>query len=207
MEMARSSAESPRKLSTLEQTVLGIVWLRGPCTIYAVMRELESSESSYHRSRASTAYSVAKRLTGFGLIEPESGGEASVQITAVGKEALMAWLTPPVPMADVAHSADLLRLRFFFLGALPPEARLRFIDEAIISLEDLSLRAEGLVEQNEQIGEYFGALATVSMVLETQARIQWLRLARKWVMLDPAPGYAERLRLAVREIRFQKPGI
>lgn len=173
--------------------MLGIVWLRGPCTIYVAMRELASSESSFHRSRAGTAYSIAKRLVRFGMLEQADDPAALVRITPLGKSALHAWLAPPVPMADVAHTADLLRLRFFFLGALSPADRIAFIEEAIMSLEELEATATGLIVKNEEIGEYFGALATISVVLESRARIQWLQLAREWVNLEPGAGYSARL--------------
>jgi len=167
------------KFTTIEMTVLGMTWLRGPCTIYAVMMELSSSASTYHKSRAGTAYSVAKRLLKLGLIENVDDGQ--VRVTAAGEMALGEWVGPSVPMMDVAHSADLLRLRFFFLGALPAEKRLAFIDESIASLEIFLARCEDLIPKNEEIGDYFGALATVSSVLEARARIEWLRLVREWV--------------------------
>lgn len=171
-----------RKLSSLEQTVLGLVWLRGPVTIYAVMKDLSLSASSFHKSRAGAAYSVAKRLMDFGLIRPADAGsslkENRVVVTDEGSAALREWLSPPVPMGDVAHSADLIRLRFFFLEALDLEERLEFIDQAILSVESLKKSSEELIAENQQIGEYFGALATLSFILEAEARIKWLRLVR-----------------------------
>ena len=176
------NGQKKRKLSSLEQTVLGLVWLRGPVTIYAVMKDLSLSESSYHKSRAGAAYSVAKRLIDFGLIchaEADKGKEEKrVVITDQGSASLKEWLSPPVPMGDVAHSADLLRLRFFFLEALDLEARLEFIDKSILSLEELKGRSEALIAENQKIGEYYGAVATLSFILEADARIRWLRLAR-----------------------------
>lgn len=177
-----SGPRPERKLSSLEQTVLGLVWLRGPVTIYAVMKDLSVSESSFHKSRAGAAYSVAKRLMEFGLIrhpeEDAEGKENQVIVTEEGEARLREWLSPPVPQEDVAHSADLLRLRFFFLEALDHEQRLQFIDQSILCLEELRSRCEGLIAENQQIGEYYGALATISFVLEAEARIKWLKLVR-----------------------------
>ena len=172
-----------RGLSNLEMTVLGFAWLRGPCTTYSIMKELSLSESSYHKSRAGAAYSVSKRLIGFGLLEPVEDG--LVQISKTGVEALREWVTPPTPMADIAHSADLVRLRFFFLGVVAAEVRLEFIDQAIGGLEEFLGRCRGLLRENEEIGDYFGVLATVSSVYETEARIKWLRLVREYAV-DPA---------------------
>lgn len=161
-------------------TVLGLAWLRGPCSTYAIMKELSASASSFHKSRAGTAYSVAKRLLKFGLLEATSNGE-QIQITADGVRALQGWLSAPVPQRDIAHSADLVRLRFFFIGCIDQPARLRFIDSAIDGLQKFLQRCEELVPENEAIGDYFGVLATLSTILETQARIEWLRIVRNWV--------------------------
>lgn len=176
---------SQKKFSTVEMTVLGMTWLRGPCTIYAVMKELSASESTYHKSRAGTAYSVAKRLLDLGLIEKVEGD--LVQATDEGERVLREWTGPSVPMMDVAHSADLLRMRFFFLEVLPPDERLEFIDRSIESLRKFRKRCLGLIKQNEEIGDYFGGLATVNAVMETDARIKWLELVREWVQ-NPIGG-------------------
>lgn len=169
-----------RKLSTIEMTVLGLAWLRGPCTTYAIMKELSASASSFHKSRAGTAYSVAKRLLKFGLLEAIPNGER-IQITPAGVAALQGWMSVPVPQRDIAHSADLVRLRFFFLGVVDQPSRLRFIDSSVDGLQQFLQRCEELVPANEAIGDYFGVLATLSTILETQARIEWLLLVRKWV--------------------------
>lgn len=171
-----------RKLSNLEMTVLGLAWLRGPCTIYSIMKELSLSASSFHKSRAGTAYSVANRLLEFGLMELVDDPEGAVRITDAGEEMLRQWIEPPVPMADVSHSADMLRLRFFFLGVVDEASRIAFIDSSIEGLKVFLKRCEDLIQENEDIGDYFGALATVSSILETRARIEWLAMVREWVL-------------------------
>jgi len=176
------AAENQRKLSNLEMTVLGFAWLRGPCTIYSIMKELSLSASTFHKSRAGTAYSVANRLLEFGMLEAIEEPAGAIRITGSGEEALREWIEPPVPMADVAHSADMLRLRFFFLGVVDQESRIAFIDSSIEGLHEFLKRCEGLIQENEDIGDYFGALATVSTILETRARIEWLTLVREWVI-------------------------
>lgn len=178
------------KTSVLEHTVLGLAWLRGPCTIYSIMKQLSLSSSSFHKSRAGTAYSIGHRLLASGHLEYVEGeGEKedrNVRISEKGLEALRQWLRPPVPYEDISHSADLLRLRFFFLGSISLEERLAFIDNAIEGLEQFLRRCESLLGGNEELGDYFGVLATMSSILETQARIKWLRIVRKWVA-EPMP--------------------
>jgi DNA-binding PadR family transcriptional regulator len=164
-----------RKLTTIEMSFLGLVWLRQPCSIYAVMKELSTSASSFYKSRAGTTYAVAKRLIEFGLI---SQNDQVVTITESGIEALQNWLTPPIPHGDIAHSADLVRLRFFFLGVIPPAQRVAFVDDSIAGLRIFLKQCERLVLENEAIGDYFGVLATLSTILETKARIEWLAMVR-----------------------------
>ncbi len=168
-----------RKLSNLECTVLGLAWLRGPCSIYSIMKDLSVSASSYHQSRAGAAYSVAKRLLEFGLLERRETDE--VAATEEGVRALREWVSVPIPMADITHSADLIRLRFFFLGAIEKDERLKFIDESIAGLQVFLSECEALLPANEALGEYFGVLATLSTIFETRARIAWLRAVRDLV--------------------------
>ncbi len=149
------------------------------------------SASSFHKSRAGTAYSVANRLIGFKLLETkvdeDGAAEGPVQITDAGIEALQSWFDLPIPSVDVAHSADLLRLRFFFIGIVEKKHRLAFIDSAVAELQDLLEKCRHLVSENQRIGDYFGALATLSAVLETEARINWLRIVREWVQNPLSP--------------------
>lgn len=171
-----------RALSTIELTLLGLAWLRGPCTIYSLMKELSASASSFHKSRAGTAYSVSNRLLGFGLLERcGPGPEGEVRVTDQGIEAIQAWLKPPIPYGDISHSADLIRLRFFFIGIIDKADRLAFIDSSIAGLREFLQRCTDLISANQAIGDYFGALATASTILETRARIRWLQIVRRWV--------------------------
>ncbi|QYK54235.1 MAG: hypothetical protein KF824_04895 [Fimbriimonadaceae bacterium] len=149
------------------------------------MKELSYSESTYHKSRAGTAYSVSKRLIENGLLQTVlqdvDTKENLVKVSESGEKALQQWLTPPLPQSDIAHSADLVRLRFFFLGVIHSEQRLALIDNTIGGLREFLARCEALIPANEQLGDYFGALATVSCILETKARLEWLTIVRDLV--------------------------
>lgn len=179
---------TPRKLSTIELTVLGMTFLRQPCTIYAVMKELGSSASSYYKSRAGTAYSVANRLISFGLLHQDE--DQLIRLTAAGEEALREWLTPPLPIHDIAHSADLIRLRTFFLEIVDAETRMSFLDSAEEGFRQHLSRCEDLLRENQEADDYYGGLATVSAILETQARLKWIQLIREWVR-DPQSGNSD----------------
>jgi len=164
-------------------TILGLTWLRGPCTVYAVMKELAASESTYYRSRAGTAYSVVNRLVKFGLIQLVKFGlihqaeDNSISITEPGTATLQKWVGPSIEQADIAHTVDWVRLRFFFLECLAPADRLTLIDRCLEGLAEFEQRCLNLIQVNQELGEYFGALATVNIVMETRARMRWLKPA------------------------------
>lgn len=186
MQKRQQRKHGKRALSNLELTFLGLAWLRGPCTVYSVMKELSLSASSFHKSRAGAAYSVSKRLTGFGYLERLA--DDLVGVTPEGVSELEEWFNTPVPMSEIAHSADLIRLRFFFIGIVDKERRLEFIDSSIKGLTEFLDTCEGLLPKNEALGDYFGVLATVSTIYETRARIEWLKLVRRWVVNPPPTG-------------------
>jgi len=189
-----------RPFTTVEMTVLGLTWLRGPCSVYVVMKELSLSESTFHRSRAGTAYSIVNRLLKLGHLRKSEDGLVSV--TATGESVLREWTGPEVPMLDVAHTADLLRLRCFFLGVLPESDRVAFVDKSLASLREFEQRCVELVHANEAIGDYYGVLATSCLVLETRARAAWLENVRP-LIASPLPkegGWASRVLQAIGSV-------
>ena len=176
--------------------MLGIVWLRGPCTIYVVMKELEGSPSSFHKSRAGTAYSVAHRLLKFGLLE-EVGEH--VQVSEEGMQEFAGWFQSPIPEGDVVHSVDLLRLRFFFAGAISQPDRLELIDDCAAQLKAFEEKLIGLLPGIEESGEYFGLMAALAMVMETRTRLKWFALARGWVENPLKDRWAQQMLEAINE--------
>ncbi|MBL8040040.1 MAG: hypothetical protein JNM04_01710, partial [Chthonomonas sp.] len=143
------------------------------CTTYVLMKELSSAGSTYYRSRAGTTYSVVKRLTTFGFLEVN---DEQISISEEGIAALKRWIRPPIPEPDVAYSADLVRLRFYYLGLLSVRERKEFIDDALSELRRHLVKVEWMVHESERIGDYFGMLALANAVLETRARIEWLEM-------------------------------
>ncbi|MFN3961693.1 MAG: PadR family transcriptional regulator [Fimbriimonadaceae bacterium] len=183
-------------------TILGLTWLRGPCTVYAVMKELAASESTYYRSRAGTAYSVVARLVKFGFVHQAE--DNSITITEAGREVLQNWVGPEIEMGDIAHTVDWIRLRFFFLECLSPADRLALIDRCQEGLAEFEQRCLNLIQVNQELGEYFGALATVNIVMETRARMQWLRLIRPFIE-NPLPADADWTRALIEAMEKDAP--
>lgn len=183
-----------RKLSTLEQTVLGLAWLRGPCTIYVLMKMLSNAGSTYYKSRAGTAYSIGNRLIKEGLLEfdtPSGENEdRKVRISEKGLAALREWMKPPLSPTDAAFSSDLIRLRFYFLGSIDKEERLGLIESARAETEKVVKMCKGFLIDNENIEDYFGVLATMSAILEFEARLKFLDLVKDLVENPMKPGEA-----------------
>lgn len=167
------------QLSTMEHTVLGILWQCGPCTTYAVMRELSASSSTYYRNRAGTAYPIIVRLVKGGLVrhagdEVGSRKERLLEVTDNGLLKLQEWLAPPIPAAEIGQTRDLLRLRMYFLGALEPAHRARFLDDAKASLLLHLAGCEQAMQDHSSLADPFVALADLGAVHETRARLAWL---------------------------------
>ena len=177
-----------RKLSTIELMLLGLSHENGPGSTYQLMKMMSMSGSTYYKSRAGTAYSVTKRLVSAGYFElvPQETGDPHIRITERGIEALREWVTPPVTPNDIAHSADLIRLRFYFINVVDADARVAFIDDCLAGLRERMGFVEGRMRLNADDGHYFATLAGLSSLMETKARIEWLEHVRQWVADPPA---------------------
>jgi len=176
-----------RKLSTIELMLLGLCHENGPCSTYMLMKLMSLSGSSFYKSRAGTAYSVTKRLVTGGFFEqvPQDVGDPHIKITEKGIQALREWVTPPISAQDIAHSADLIRLRFYFISVVDAEARIAFIDDCLAGLKERLGFVEERMRLNAGDGHYFATLAGLSSLMETRARIEWLEHVRKWVVNPP----------------------
>lgn len=184
------SLDGERKLSSLEMTVLGLAWLRGPRKPYAIMKELSLSPSSHHRSRAGATYSVVKRLVGFGLLVQDE----LVRVTPAGEEALRQWLCEPIPEADLNHTLDPVRLRTYFLGKIEAGERLAFVETTLAALDEVERAWAGAMDAHEALGEYFGVLGAAGAVLEVRARRAWLEIYREFLLNPVESGWARSVR-------------
>lgn len=170
------------ELTITEYTILGIVWSKGPCTTYVVMRELARSPSTFYRKRTATAYRVVQRLISEGLLEHigetiGSRRDRPVRVAPKGLAVLKEWLAPPLAPVEVAHAIDLIRLRMYFIGAIQPEERAVFVDEAVGALRMYVATLEAVIDE-ERKTDPFAALASLGAVYETRARIEWLEAIR-----------------------------
>jgi uncharacterized small protein (DUF1192 family) len=120
------------------------------------------------------------RLIRFGLVDtfpsPENPEDRLVTVSAEGLATLKAWLKPPITEEDIAHSADFVRLRTFFLGVIEPSERIALLEDALGSMKLHLQRCREQFKQSEVEDDEFGPLAMLSIVYETEARIAWLEV-------------------------------
>jgi len=89
-------------------------------------------------------------------------------------------------MRDDAYLADLIRVRFFLIGILGQDQRIVVIANAFAGLTEFLVKCEALFQGNEKIRDYYKALESLKLILETNARIEWLKIVRKFT-LNPLP--------------------
>ncbi len=172
-------AEPKRTLSELESVVLGLIWMEGPCTAYAVRRIVQESLSTQWSGSAGAVYPAVARLEGRGLISSreQSTGQRKSQalaISAAGKRVLAHWLGPPVDPAAFGIPADPMRIRIRFLELLPGDAQLRFIDEAIAAIEASLHQVRADVRARRKQNSPFANAMVRGALHATRARLRTL---------------------------------
>src|SRR5687767_8460637 len=164
----------------LESCVLGVVWLRGPCTAYVVRQEFTVSRSSHWTGSAGAIYPLLRRLAKSGLIRARKrtwgrGGKQEFSITPRGLETLRAWIGPPLPPWTAAPAFDPVRTRLTFLMAVPKPRRRRFIAAALENL-DAEIAAH---ERDMAEAEGLEKLVTLGALRELEGRRRWLGDVKK----------------------------
>lgn len=173
-------------LSDLEQAVLGVVWLEAPCTAYAVRMTFQKSPSSHWSGSAGAIYPLVRRLERDGLLASArraGDGRATrlYRLSKTGLAALRAWLRPPLPPAGALIAADPLRVRVRFLAALPPGARLAFLDEAETKLREMLILAESEARRGRGADDLYRALTHRGAALALRAQLEFIDEVRATV--------------------------
>jgi DNA-binding PadR family transcriptional regulator len=165
-------------LTELDNCILGVIWRDGPMSAYDVRSHFAGSTTRAWSSSTGTIYPSIKRLIAGGLIDAsERSGPRKRQLlslTPEGTSALGDWLGR-IPAELGSPTADPLRTRVHFLGALPSPKRKQAFDEyravtaaKIAQLEriaDRPVRTE--LERSERLG-------TLGALMEVRARLAWL---------------------------------
>jgi len=181
--MGRLPPRSERALTDLEACVLGVVWRDGPCTAYAVRRELAASSTPRWSDSAGSIYPVLDRLEALGLVAATARswgerGKKEFAATAAGASRLRAWV-PQVTAADACGPTyDPIRTRFCFLAVLPPSARRQFLADAARGTRQTLDRLRGDAPRRIRPDD-FEALSIHASICELQGRLRWLGRMRK----------------------------
>ena len=177
-------AKPKRELSRLELAVLGLVSKGAPCTAYWIRRQFQASPSSFFSGSAGAVYPAVKRLEERSLVKASARSEGrrnsqAYRLTAKGKAALESWLTPPLPAEDVAFTMDPIRTRVYYLEALSPEERRRFVEEALAQAKRRVVVVEAESEERRLSGDRFSYLGGLGVVHEARSRVRWLAQLRR----------------------------
>lgn len=167
------------RLTDLEAVVLGLVLRSGGATAYAVRRSLEASPAARFSDSAGSVYPLVRRLARRGLLAgraARNGARRSTvwRCTPAGEQGLRAWLEVPAELGELV-TADPLRTRVIYLGALAPAARRRWLARA-----EQGLRAHraAIAERLRAEQDPWMALAHRNALLQADARLAWLGEAR-----------------------------
>jgi len=166
-------------MTELESCVLGVVWLRGPCTAYVVRQEFLASESSHWSGSAGAIYPLLRRLEKAKLIRSRThvwgtGRKKAFEITDRGLEELRAWIGPPLPQWTAAPTFDPVRTRMSFLGALPAAKRAKFVAEARKNVDDEIEAIDRKLGAHDREAEPYEYLVIHGTRHELEARAKWL---------------------------------
>jgi DNA-binding PadR family transcriptional regulator len=178
--MSRSRETRPAAgPSDLAAFVLGLVWQHGPCSAYEIRRFLLDSPSAQWSGSAGAIYPLVRRLERDGLlrgaqIRGDRRGRREVTITALGSAALRAWIGPPLGPGVVTVTADPLRSRARFLGALTPKRRAAWIAAAKTALEEVLAAVDRWDAIYGAASDPHLRFLTTHAKLETAARRAWL---------------------------------
>jgi len=161
-----------RRLSSLELTALGVILKRAPCNAHTVVTEFAGSQTFAYRSGAGSIYPLLKRLTEIGLLSLD---RKHYSLTEQGREAMRDWLRPPFPEADFSTNLDVLRSRAYFLKLLEPAEIDQFVSHCEANLATLLETCQTIQGKYQEAGDPFSEMAMEGTILETEARIEWIR--------------------------------
>lgn len=173
----------------MEAAVLGIVGRHGPCTAYAVRRVFLDHPSSSWSGSAGAIYPLVTRLEKRGLLATHErpwghSTKRLLHLTSAGQRALERWLAAPLPVWATTQTVDPVRTRFYYLDALPPDERIRFVDDAEQKTRLYLAHVHTEVQRLDRAGEEHERLAIRGIAREMEARLDWLAEVRREMVLD-----------------------
>jgi DNA-binding PadR family transcriptional regulator len=166
-------------ISELEGAVLGIVRLLQPCTAYGVRKQLMSSPSTHWSGSAGAIYPLLSRLERAGLVASRLDGTDGrrrrlVTLSRKGQTTLRRWILQGETTEVAANVSDALRTRAFFMDALSPAERRRFVGTALDAAEAFLVAAQDYARSRDGEDEMW-RLGALGGVYAAEARVRWLR--------------------------------
>lgn len=169
--------------TTLGFALLGLLH-NGPLSGYDLRKIFQSTPMGHYSSSPGAIYPALRRLEQQGLISGSVDRRQSLRPrktfrpTALGTEALRAWLTQPVTHDDVVFGLDVLLLRFAFMGNLQAAVETRRFLQAMVRelegyVEELELQLEALPAGPTPHGK----LALECGIESQRAHLRWARRA------------------------------
>jgi DNA-binding PadR family transcriptional regulator len=145
--------------------------------------DLLLSASPHWSGSAGAIYPLMGRLERQGLIRARASATGRRRsrrfvVTAAGLAALRAWLSPPLSDLVVGVPPDPLRTRLYFLEALPPDRRQRFLSEAEDKVRSQLERLQGQGEPDPG-ANLVTFLADRGAVRAMAARLEWIQEMRQ----------------------------
>ena len=122
-----SKSKSPKPTLT-DFVILGLIQ-NHPHTGYQIRKVFETTALGSQSKSPGTIYPALKRLQILEFaesIEQKETGKSKYQITNLGIENLIKWLTRPLTIQDVEGKRDELFLRFAFMGPLVEKLQIIF---------------------------------------------------------------------------------
>jgi DNA-binding PadR family transcriptional regulator len=143
-----------------------------PRTAYALRKLFETTPIGRFSSSPGSIYPALKKLEAAGLTAAKDG---LVHATAKGRQALRAWLSAPVTVADVDRELEITLLRFAFLDLVDdPAQTTRFLTSFRAALsEQLGQLRAFLQSEHTRSMSWHGKLAVESGRMACEAQLHW----------------------------------
>jgi DNA-binding PadR family transcriptional regulator len=165
-------------MTEVEHCVLGAIWLRGPCSAYAIRQEFAHSSSSFWSSSAGSIYPVIERLVEAGLVaatadRTDGRGKRELAATPAGLSALRSWIGEVPDWAGKA-TLDPIRTRLNFIAALTSvPAQRSFVQRAEGRTREALAAMEAFLDA-EDFRDEAERLAALGSICELEGRLKWL---------------------------------
>jgi DNA-binding PadR family transcriptional regulator len=177
-------------LTELENAVLGVVWLRGPCSAYLIKREFDTAPSVSWSASAGSIYPLVRKLAASGLLVMTKapwgkGTKTLVELSGTGRQALVDW-TASVPEWAGLVAPDPIRTRVFFLNVLSTiDDHLRFVEDSEQVTRTAIANLESELRELPAQASVFERLANEGALFQLKARLRWLRRLRGVLQGEP----------------------